>query len=207
MWESEKTAVLETARELVRKGLVVGTSGNISVRIKDGNGGNLAAITPSGCFYDSINPDDIVIVNFEGLSIEGSLEPTVEKMLHIGIYRARDDVNAIVHSHSVYGSILSVSRHDIPLITEDQAVCLRGEVKVAGYAQYGSIELAQNVVQALADRNAVIMANHGTLSVGTDIRKALTNCEILENTAKIYVHALLIGKVNGLPADREDGVK
>ena len=198
MWKSEKEAVLNAARELSGKGLVIGTSGNVSVRIKCGSGEQLLAITPSGRHYDSMSLQDIVVINFDGVSVEGEFEPSTEKMLHIGIYNAREDVQAIVHSHSIFGSILSVSRMDIPVITEDQVECLGGKIKVASYALHGSDKLVQNVVSALGKRNAVIMAHHGTLSVGADMKGALINCEMLEKTAKIYIYANLLGNVNRL---------
>jgi L-fuculose-phosphate aldolase len=157
------------------------------------------AITPSGRSYDTMNSNDIVIVDFDGVRIEGEYEPSTEKMLHLGIYKARKDVKAIVHSHAIYGSIFSVSGMDIPVVTEDQVEYLGGGIKVAGYAIHGSTELVTNVVSALGSRNAVIMANHGTLSVGASIEQALINCEMLEKTAKIYLYASLLGNVNTLP--------
>jgi L-fuculose-phosphate aldolase len=198
MWESEKETVLKTARALAEKGLVIGSSGNVSVRTRDGNGKEVMAITPSGRYYDSMVSDDIVIIDFDGVRIEGEYEPSTEKMLHIGIYKARKDVNAVVHSHSIYGSIVSVSGMYIPVVTEDQVECLGGEIKVAGYAPHGSAGLVKNVVSALGKRNAVIMANHGTLSVGTGIEEAFINCEMLEKTAKIFIYASLLGEVNTL---------
>jgi len=122
-------------------------------------------------------------------------------MLHIGIYKSRSKVKAIVHAHSVYGSILSVAHLEIPAILDDQVTCLGGEIKVAEYALPGSGELVQNVVNALGPRNSVILANHGTLSVGRDLKEAFTNCEMCEKTAKVFTNALSIGKVNSLSAE------
>jgi L-ribulose-5-phosphate 4-epimerase len=200
MWEIEKEAVLKTAQALEEKRLVIGSSGNVSVRTKDGSGKEVMAITPSGRYYDSMNPEDIVIVDFNGVCIEGEYEPSTEKMLHIGIYTARKDVHAIVHNHSIYGSIVSVSGMDIPVVTEDQVECLGGGIKVAKYALHGSAKLVENVISALGNRNAVIMANHGTLSVGKNVKEAFINCEMLEKTAKIYIYASLLGNVNILSA-------
>ena len=198
MWESEKKTVLETAQEMVQKGLVVGNMGNVSMRLVESSARELVAITPSGCYYDSLNPDDIVVVDFEGKRIEGKLKPSVETMLHIEIYRMRPKVNAIVHFHPIFSSVIAVMGVQIPAILDDQVVCLGGEIKVAEYAPFGSQEMVRNVVLALGARNAVIMANHGALSVGRDMRDALTNCEILEKTARVYVYALGLGKLNPL---------
>jgi L-fuculose-phosphate aldolase len=196
MWDSEKKMVLGTAQQMVQKGLVVGNMGNVSMRLGDTSGRELLAITPSGRYYDSLDPDDIVIVDFDGKCIEGKLKPSVETMLHIEIYKTRKKVNAIVHSHPVFGSVVAVAGMEIPAILDDQVVCLGGGINVAEYAPSGSLEMVRSVVSALGERNAVIMANHGALSVGSDMRDALTNCEILEKTARIYVYALGLGKIN-----------
>jgi L-fuculose-phosphate aldolase len=196
MWDTEKKMVLGTAQQMVQKGLVVGNMGNVSMRLGDTSGRELLAITPSGRYYDSLDPDDIVIVDFDGKCIEGKLKPSVETMLHIEIYKTRKKVNAIVHSHPVFGSVVAVAGMEIPAILDDQVVCLGGGINVAEYAPSGSLEMVRSVVSALGERNAVIMANHGALSVGSDMRDALTNCEILEKTARIYVYALGLGKIN-----------
>jgi L-fuculose-phosphate aldolase len=195
MWEAEKKLVLKAALQMVEKGLVVGTAGNISMRISGSGRSGLVAITPSGCHYDLLKPKDMVIVDFNGERVEGKLKPSVETMLHIEIYKARQQVNAVVHAHPVFSSVIAVARQNIPPILDDQVACLGGEISVADYAPSGSQEMVRNVVLALGSRNAVLMANHGALSVGKNIREAITNCELLEKTAKVYVHALVIGKI------------
>jgi len=145
--------------------------------------------------------DDIGIVDFEGECVEGELTTSIETMLHIGIYKARKKVNAVIHTHPVFGSILSVIGAEIPPILDDQITYLGGEIKVAEYSLPGSQELVRNAVPALGPRNAVILANHGTVTVGRDMREAFTNCEMLEKTARIYIYALAAGKINPVPAD------
>ena len=200
MWDSEKKSVLKAAQQMARKGLVTGNSGNVSMRLKEPGGRELMAITPSGCYYDEIDSNDIMVIDFGGECIEGKLRPSVEAKLHIGIYKVRKKINAIVHSHPVFGSIAAVTGMDIPAILEDQVAYLGGEIKVAEYALHGSQELVQNAVSALGPRNAVILANHGALSVGRDLSEAFTNCEMLEKAAKIYIHALSVGKIIPLQA-------
>ncbi len=204
MWNTEKKAVLEAAQQMVREGLVVGTMGNVSMRFTGPDDRELLAITPSGRYYDSLGLDDIIIINGDGERIEGDSTPSMETMLHIGIYKARKKVNAIIHFHPVFGSVLSVAGIEIPAILDDQVVCLGGDIKVAGYALSDRRELVQNVVSALGPRNAVILANHGALSVGRDMKEAFTNCQMLEKTAKIYVYVLSAGKLNLLPAEALD---
>lgn len=201
IWDSQKKTVLEAAQQMAQKGLVVGTSGNVSMRITEAGGRELIAITPNNRYYHSLGVDDIGIVDFEGECVEGELTTSIETMLHIGIYKARKKVNAVIHTHPVFGSILSVIGVDIPPILDDQVTYLGGEIKVAEYSLPGSQELVRNVVPALGPRNAVILANHGTLTVGRDMREAFTNCEMLEKTATIYIYALGAGKINPLPPD------
>ena len=200
-WSTERKTVLEAARQLAQKGFVVGTMGNVSMRIATPDEKALLAITPSSCYYDTMILDDIIIVNFDGKRVEGKLKPSVETVLHTEIYRARKEVNAVIHAHSIFGSVAAVAGLDIPPILDDQLVCLGGGIKIAPYALPHSEDLARNVVSALGPRNAVILANHGTLAVGRDMKEAFTNCELLEKTAQIYINALYTGKVNMLPSE------
>lgn len=201
MWESEKKQVIEAAQEMERKGLAVGTAGNISMRLKDPGGRDLIAITPSGRYYDSLKVDDIVVVDFTGQKVEGELKASIETIMHIHVQQARKKVNAVVHAHPAFCSAIAVAGMDIPPLIDEQVILIGGEIKVAEYGFPGTPELAKNVVSALGPRNAVILANHGVLSVGRDMREALTICELAEEMAKIYVSALSLGKVNQLPAE------
>jgi L-fuculose-phosphate aldolase len=200
-WKTEKEIVLNAAREMSQKGLVTGTMGNVSLRLHNSEGKELIAITPSNQYYTSLTVDDIVIINYAGEIIEGNLKPSTEKLLHARIYQKRQKVNAIIHFHSIFSSILSVAFKNIPPILDDQVICLGGEIQVADYAFSGSRELDANVIKALGDNNAVILANHGALSVGSSIRDAFTNCEMLEKTSQIYVNASTLGKVNKLSVE------
>ena len=199
-WDAGKQAVLEAAKRMSERGFVVGTSGNISMRLEDSKGRDLAAITPTNLCYDTMCVGDIEIVDFEGQPIEGEHAPSVETMLHLGIYKARRKVNAVVHTHPVFASILAVTGIEIPPILDDQVTYLGGAIKVAEYSLPGSKELVTHVLPALGPRNAVILANHGALAVGRDIAEAFTHCEMLEKTARIFIHALSLGKVNPVPA-------
>jgi L-fuculose-phosphate aldolase len=201
MWESEKKAVIEAAQEMAKKGLVVGTAGNISLRVKATDGRELLAITPSGRYYDSLKVDDIVVVDFAVQRVEGELKATIETIMHIEVHKARKKINAVVHAHPPFCSALAVAGMDIPPLIDEQVVLIGGEIKVAQYALPGTPELARSAVTALGPRNAVILANHGVLAVGRDMREALTICELAEEIAKIYVSALGLGKVNLLPSE------
>ena len=200
-WESEKKQVIEAAQEMEKKGLAVGTAGNVSLRLKDSSGRELLAITPSGRYYDSLKVDDIVVVDFAGHRVEGELKASIETVMHLEVYKARKKVNAVVHAHPAFCSVIAVAGLEIPPLIDEQVIYIGGEIKVAQYAFPGTPELAKNAVSALGPRNAVILANHGALSVGRDMREALTICEMAEEMAKIYVSALGLGKVNPLSAE------
>ena len=201
MWESEKRQVIEAAQEMERKGLVVGTAGNISMRLKDPDGRELLAITPSGRYYDLLKVDDIVVVDFAGQRVEGELKATIETVMHVEVHKARKKINAVVHAHPPFCSAIAVAGMDIPPLIDEQVILIGGEIKVAQYGFPGTPDLAKNVVSALGPRNAVILANHGVLSVGRDMREALTICELAEELAKIYVSSLGLGKINQLAAE------
>lgn len=201
MWESEKKQVIEAAQEMERKGLVVGTAGNISLRLKAADGQELLAITPSGRYYDSLKVDDIVVVDFAGQKVEGELKATIETVMHIEVHKARKKMNAVVHAHAPFCSAIAVAGMDIPPLIDEQVILIGGEIEVARYGLPGTPELAKNVVEALGPRNAVLLANHGVLSVGRDMREALTFCELAEELAKIYVSSLSMGRINQLPAE------
>lgn len=195
-WLNEKKQVLETARKIEERGLIVGTSGNVSLRLPPDGGRELLAITPTSRYKSSLNLEDIQIIDFAAKPVEGNLQPSSEAMLHINVYKARQDVRAVIHNHSVYASAMAVAHQEIPPILEDQAIFLGGEIKAAAYAPWGSQELVRNVMQALEDRNAALLMNHGAIGIGRDLREALTACELLEKTAKIYYLSLTMGKVN-----------
>jgi L-fuculose-phosphate aldolase len=201
MWEAEKKQVIEAAQEMERKGLAVGKAGNISLRLKDPAGRDLLAITPSGRYYDSLRVDDVVVIDFTGQRVEGELKASIETPMHFEVLKARKKMNAVVHAHPPFCSVLAVARMDIPPLIDEQVIYIGGDVKVAEYALPGTPELAKSAVAALGPGNAVILANHGLLTVGRDMREALTFCELAEELARIYISTLSLGKVNQLPAD------
>lgn len=204
MWEDQKREVLEAAQRMAAKGLVTGTSGNVSLRIAEEVANGLIAVTPSSRDYESMTIDDIVVVDGEGKKVEGNLAPSIETMLHVGIYRARRKVNAVVHTHAAYASAIAVAHSEIPAILDDQITYIGGEIKVASYALPGSPELVANVISALGAKNAVIMANHGSLTVGRNMREALAICDLLEKTCLTYMRALALGRVNAVPPEMAD---
>jgi L-fuculose-phosphate aldolase len=170
--------------------LVVGTWGNISTRVQDTD---LVAITPSGVDYDKTRPEDIVIVDLEGNIIDGKLKPSIELPLHLAIYKARKDVNAIVHTHSTYSTSYAIARKEIPASAEDSAQIVGGNVRVTDYFLPGTVELGNEAVKKLEDRNAVLLANHGLLAAAGTLKEALKVAQIVEKAAQSNLFAQLIG--------------
>ena len=185
-----KSEVLKGGQALVDKGLVAGTWGNISVRIPETK---WIAVTPSGKGYHEITVDDIVIVDAVGTVIEGQFKPSSELPLHLAVYQARTDIQAIVHTHSVFASACAVAHKNIPPIIEDLVQLTGGSVDVAAYALPGTEQLAQNIVKTLGNKNAVLMANHGVVGCGQTLDEAMLACELVEKAAQIYIYANQIG--------------
>ena len=182
--------MLVVGYQLLDKGLVAGTWGNISVR---STSEKLVAITPSGRNYRTLQPEDMVIVDYAGKVKEGSLKPSSELPLHLAIYKSRPDIHAIVHTHSVFASACAVARRPIPPIIEDLVQLAGGAIEVAKYALPGTAELAQNTVIALEDKNAVLLANHGVIGCGKTLDEALIACELVEKAAQIFFYANQLG--------------
>ena len=187
-------------RYMEEKGLNYGYSGNVSARA----GPNAYLITPSGVRKAEVKPEDLLLVDGEGRIIEGAGKPSVELPLHLAVYRARPDVDAIIHAHPIYATVLSVLRLDLEPIVEELALYVGGSVRVADYAPSGTPELAENVLRALGDRNAAILANHGVLACGNDVDEALNVLECVESAAQIYLFSRLVGEPTKLPREVVD---
>jgi len=200
-FDTERTLVLGTALRLLERGLVVGKAGNVSLRVKQVQGMDLVVITPTSRYYDDLAYSDLPVVDLEGRLIEGNMAPSSETALHLAIYRAREGAGAIVHTHSIHASAMAVSQIGIPAILEEEVALLGGEVKVAAYGPSGTAELAHHAVEAMADRRAVLLSNHGAVGVGRTLREALDAAELIERAAQVYLLALSLGKVVTLSAE------
>jgi L-fuculose-phosphate aldolase len=196
-WLEERQRVLQAAQQLLAKRLTVGSSGNVSQRLGD----ELLAITPNRRYTEDLAPADIVVATFEGDVVAGEGIPSSELMMHVGVYQARPDVLAVIHAHPRYVSAAAVTGRAIPPILEDQMIYLGGQIEVAGHAMSGSDELAAAAVAALGDRHACLLANHGAMAVGRDLRAALYACEYLEKLCQAFLWASLLGPLNVLPPD------
>lgn len=193
--ERIKTEILTVGCMMLDKGLVAGTWGNISSRIP---GTEFIAVTPSGKGYREITVTDVVVVDATGTIIEGRFKPSSELPLHLAIYSARPDIQAIIHTHSVFASACAVAHKGIPPIIEDLVQLSGGSVDVAAYALPGTDALAQNVVAALGKKNAVLMANHGVVGCGQSLAEGMLACELVEKAAQIFIYANQIGGAQSL---------
>ena len=203
--------LLETCKKVVEKGieilatnLTVGTWGNISCRVP---GEDYIAITPTGMSYDNLVPEDIVVLDLKGNTVSGTRKPSIEVPMHLAIYNAREDVKAIVHTHSAYATAMAVARREIPGAVEDLVQIVGGNVRVNEYAMPGTEQLGINTVKAMEGRNAVLLANHGMLGAGRDLEEAFRVCQVVEKSAHIVLLAQLTGGVVELSQNDIDGMR
>ena len=196
-----KEELIKTAIGMLEQNLTLGSSGNVSAKIP---GEDTVLITPSMLEYHELKPEHIPLIDYEGEQLEGEYPPSSEKFMHLAVHEARKDVGAVIHSHSLYGTVLGVIGMPLPMIIDEMAVRLGGQIEVAEYKMAGSKELAESAVEGLGKRAAVFLANHGTLCCGRDLKDALHNTAFVERMSQVYIFSLLIGKPNPLP---EDSVK
>jgi len=180
--------LVATARRMSDLGLTPGTSGNVSVRTTSG-----LLITPSGLPYPDLVPDDIVEIRSDGTVRPGQRTPSSEWQLHRDLFAARSDCDAIVHTHSLYCTTIACLRRPIPAIHYMIALAGSDEIPCADYATFGSPELARNVVAALADGRAALLANHGMVALGDSLPSALRLAAEIETLASQFWHALQAG--------------
>ncbi len=184
----ERRALLAAARRLAGLGMLPGTTGNLSQRVPGG-----FLITPSGAPYDEIEPADMIELDAEGRPFSHG-RPSTEWRLHRDLYAARADIGAIVHCHPPFGTALACVRRDIPAFHYMVAVAGGNDIRCARYATFGTAELAANALEAMAGRNACLLANHGSVAVGKSLDAAVRVAIEVEVLAEHYARALQIGQ-------------
>ena len=179
----ERQFIKEYGLKLLEKGLTKATGGNLSIYNRKEN---LIAISPSAISYKKINIEDIVIMNLEGEKVESNKKPSTEFQLHRIIYKNIKNVNAVIHTHPTYSTTIACLNEEIPPV--HYLIAYSGyKVPCANYAAFGSKKLAKNVYKAMGKKyNAVLMANHGLITVGENIEKALNVSEVVEYCAELY---------------------
>lgn len=195
----QRRLLCEHGRMAVETGLVLGTSGNLSVRL-----GDLVAVTPGGVALDRLEPEACPVVDVGGHLVEGELQPSSETPMHLAVYAA-SGAAAVVHTHSTFGTVVATTMTELPPIHYN-TMLLGGTVKVAEYATYGTPELAANVRAALGDRRAVLLANHGGVTLGEDLPRAFEATRLLEWLCEVYVRAKAVGEPRVLTEEQPAAV-
>jgi L-fuculose-phosphate aldolase len=195
----ERGAVVAFAKRMVRDRLVVGTSGNISVRSAD-----LVAVTPSGVDYDTMTADDIPVVDLSGKVVRGALEPTTELPMHLACY-TKHGAGAVVHTHGASATAVSLVCDEVPAV-HYQLAMFGGSVRVAPYATYGTAELAANMSAALHGRSGCLLRNHGTVTYGDTVGLAYDRSRQLEWLCQVWLMAKAVGDPILLSQDELDRV-
>jgi L-fuculose-phosphate aldolase len=201
-----RSEIVRVARELRRRGLAIGTSGNVGARLPDGR----IAITPSTMDYDVMTPGDIVILTPEGAPSEGRRQPSSEVRIHLQVFAARADVLAIVHTHSPFATAWAATRRPLPAVHYVMATLVapgRDTIRCAPYATFGTEELARHASQTLGEDNAVLLANHGAVAAGTSLAGALLRAERIEELAMLALRASQVGGQVLLSADELDAAR
>ncbi len=180
--------IIYTAQKMNALGINQGKSGNVSARTDEG-----FLITPTGIAYDEAKPEQIVATALDG-SFAGEVLPSSEWRFHADIYRAREDVDAIVHSHSAFATTLACLGKNIPAFHYMIAAAGGRNIRCAPYATFGTQELSDHAVAALDGRNACLLAQHGMIAVGATLEKALALAVEVESLARMYWQALQIGE-------------
>jgi len=197
--ENAPEAVLAAAKEMLHRGLTEGTAGNISARQEDGT----IVVTPTSVDYDVMEVDDLVVLDPEGNVVQAKegRKPTSEKYLHLACLKAFEDIGSVVHSHPIHATMFAVAHLPIPACIDEFTVFCGGEVRVSEYAKSGTGGLAENMVIALKDRAAALIANHGMVAVSARPDAALKITALVERNAQIILGARMLGALHELPEE------
>lgn len=179
-------------------GLVVGTSGNVSGR--DPVTG-LIAIKPSGVPFSDLQPEHLVVVEESGRVVEGTLKPSVDTMSHCLVYRGRNDVHGVVHTHSRYATAFAIRGESIPVLSTTHAALFGGPIPVSDYAVIGEEEIGREIVRHVGDGSAVLMRSHGVFTIGTSVSKAMRAATYTEECAEHAHLALQRGHVDPMATE------
>lgn len=183
--------IVKFAKKLISSGLTSGTGGNISVIDREKA---LVAVTPSGVDYDQMKPNDIVVVNMDGKVVSGNNKPTSELNFHLALYKKREDIGSVVHTHSVYATTFAVLGWEIMPAHYMTASSGAERVPLIPYETFGTKELADAISENIKDYNAALLENHGLVAVGKNLTKAFTIAEDIEFAARVYYQAKCIGE-------------
>lgn len=196
-------AVLSAAKDMLRRGLVEGTAGNISARQEDG----AVVITPSSVDYAEMQLDDLVVMDPDGATVaaKDGRSPSSERLLHLACYRAFDDVGSVIHSHPVHATMFAITHQPIPACIDEFSIFVGGDVRCTEYAASGTADVGEEAVKALQGRGAALIANHGMVAVGPKPDTALHITALVERSAQIVWGARALGSLVLLPDEVNAG--
>lgn len=199
MAESKKNrnAIVKVGIKLQKNRFIAGTDGNISVKLSD----NEILITPSGFRKGELEPDELVIIDFEGNILEGNYRPSSEFLMHTYIYQNRPDISACVHSHPPYATSFAVAGVELPDNILPEVVLFVGHIPLTNYAPPGTDAVPNSLSDKVKNCDAFLLRNHGLLTIGTDLGVAYNRHETVEHYAKILTLAKNHGNVNQIPND------
>lgn len=201
LMEKERELIVEYGKKMLASGLTRGTGGNLSIY---DHASKLMAISPSGIPYEQTNIEDVVIMNLDGMIVEGTKTPSSEHAMHAIVYKHRKDVGGMIHVHSTFATTVSCLNEELPAIDYLVAFAKGKSVKCAPYASFGTPELAENAVKTMGNQNAVLLSNHGMNCVAHNLQTAFAIAEQLEFCAELYVRARAIGTPVILPSEEMD---
>lgn len=194
--ENLRKEVLQASLDLLNYNLVTLTGGNVSGRDEETG---YIAITPSGMDYRNLTPSDIVVIDIDGNTVDGKWKASVDSPDHLYIYKHRNDINSIIHTHSTYSSCFAILNESIECASTTLANEVRGSVPVAKFSPPTSNQMGKSVIDAIGDKRACLLANHGVIAVGPSVNHAFTAAVMLEDAAKVYYLAKSIGTPVLLP--------
>lgn len=205
-YQKMKIQIQETAKQAFEEGLVAGTSGNVSMYDRENE---VMGITPTNVAYQTMKPEDVVIMKLDGSIIEGSLRPSSEWRLHAGIYAEIAEAGAVIHTHSPHASSFAVNHETIPLVLVEMLPFLRGDIPLAEFGMPGTSEVGSRAVEAMTDprRNACLLANHGVVAFGANLPQAYIRAVYVEDAAKIYHMARQVGQPKTLDGEIENSLR
>ena len=198
MLEQLKTELVELHLELPRHELVVWTSGNVSARDPETG---LVVIKPSGVRYKDLRPEQMVVVDLEGQTVEGDLKPSSDTASHLYIYRHRPDVGGVVHTHSPYATAFAAAGRPIPVVLTAIADEFGGPIPCGGFALIGDESIGKVVIDSIGDSPAVLLKNHGVFTIGRTAEAAVKAAVMTEDNARTVWLALQLGTPDEIPAE------
>jgi L-fuculose-phosphate aldolase len=195
--------MITVCQRLYQQGFIVGTEGNVSVRV----GLDRVCITPSGYHKGFMRPADLLLVDLDGQVCFGQGQPSSETPMHLMLYRCRSDVQAVVHAHPPIATALTVAGYDLATTLLPEAVVALGQVPTVPYQMPTTWAFAAAVSEAMQDATAALLENHGSVTVGHSLQAAFNAMETVERTAQIFYLATAMGQVRALPPEALDALR